>query len=125
MATNTKTKRINRIKRHVRIRARISGTAERPRISVFKSNKYTYAQAIDDSASTTVASANDAKLKKVPAPEGFSGAKEKRAYAVGQTLAEQLLKAGVSRAVFDKGGFKYHGRVKAVAEGLRNAGVAV
>lgn len=111
------TKRVNRMRRHIRGRALIAGTAERPRIAVFKSNRGTYTQAIDDVAHTTVAAVNDASITK--------GTKTERAQAAGKKLAELLKAKKVASAVFDKGGFKYHGRVKAVAEGLREGGIRV
>lgn len=111
------TKRTNRIRRHARVRAKISGTAERPRVAVFKSNMHVYAQAIDDTASKTLAAVNDAQFRK--------GAKTERAAAAGKKLAELLVKQGIKAAVFDVSGFKYHGRIKAVAEGLRAGGITV
>lgn len=111
------TKRVNRIRRHARIRAKISGTADRPRVAIFKSNAAVYAQAIDDVTNKTVAAVNDAQFKK--------GTKTERAAQAGKKLAELLSKAGVKAAVFDVSGFKYHGRVKAVAEGLREGGITV
>lgn len=111
------TKRVNRIRRHARIRAKISGTAERPRVSLFKSNQHVYAQAIDDVSGKTLAAVNDAQIKK--------GAKADRALAAGKKLAELLTKKDIKTVVFDVGGFRYHGRVKAVAEGLREGGIKV
>lgn len=120
------TKRINRIRRQERIRAKLPGTAARPRISVFKSNKHIFIQAIDDANRKTLASANDAKLKKSPAdaPKEL-GSKEKHAFSASRALASELQKLGVNEAIFDKGGYKYHGRIKAVAEGLRQGGIKV
>lgn len=118
--TKTAQKREYRIKRHRRIRAKISGTAKRPRIAVFKSNRHIFAQAIDDGARKTLAGAGDFKMKK-----SAKERKEKHAQAVGELLGQALKKAGVSEAVFDTGGFKYHGRVKALAEGLRSAGIKI
>jgi large subunit ribosomal protein L18 len=112
------TKRANRIRRHARVRAKISGTAERPRVAVFKSNTHLYAQAIDDTTSKTIAAVNAAQAAK-------KGTKTERAKVVGTKLAELLTKAGIKVAVFDVSGFKYHGRVKAVAEGLREGGITV
>jgi large subunit ribosomal protein L18 len=112
------TKRTNRIRRHVRGRAKVSGTVERPRIAVFKSNAHLYAQAIDDTARVTIAAVNDAQIAK-------KGTKTEHATAVGKKLAEALKKKGVSSAVFDKGGFAYHGRIKAVAESLRADGIKI
>ncbi|HUO75756.1 MAG TPA: 50S ribosomal protein L18 [Candidatus Paceibacterota bacterium] len=103
--------------RHARVRAKISGTAERPRVVVFKSNRWTYAQAIDDVACKTVASVSDRAAKK--------GTKTERAAALGTKLAELLKTAKIASVVFDKGGFAYHGRVKAVADGLREGGIRV
>ncbi len=112
------TKRVNRIRRQVRGRAKISGTAERPRVTVFKSNAAVYAQAIDDVSGKTLAAVNDAHLK-------AKGAKADRATKAGEKLAELLKAKGVTTVVFDKAGFKYHGRVKAVAEALRAAGITL
>lgn len=117
MTSTHANKRTNRIRRHTRIRAKISGTAERPRIAVFKANQHVYVQAIDDTTSKTVAAINDAAIKK--------GTKTERAMAAGKTLAELLKKQGIAKAVFDVGGFKYHGRVRAVAEGVREGGITV
>lgn len=114
------TKKINRKRRQVRGRALIVGTAERPRVTVFKSNVHLYVQAIDDSAGTTIAAVNDAQLKSKKA-----GTKTDHAAAAGTKLAELLKEKKVETVVFDKSGFKYHGRVKAVAEALRAAGIIV
>ncbi len=113
-----KIKRTNRIRRHARIRAKVSGTAERPRIAVFKANQHVYVQAIDDVAAKTLAAVNDAQAAK-------KGTKTDKAGAAGKALAELLKKKGIAVAVFDVGGFKYHGRVKAVAEGLREGGIKI
>ncbi len=114
------TKRTNRIHRHIRGRAKIIGTALRPRITVFKSNAHLYAQAIDDTAHTTVAAVNDAHLK-APAKK----TKTDRSALAGKKLAELLKEKKIGTVVFDKSGFKYHGRVKAVAEALREAGITL
>ena len=119
MADINRTKRINRIRRHARGRAKISGTAERPRVAVFKSNAHVYAQAIDDVARKTIAAVNDAHLKAV------KGTKTDHAAAVGTQLAKLLAEQGVKTVVFDKSGFTYHGRIKAVAEALRAGGITV
>ena len=111
------TKRTNRLRRHRRVRAKISGTAERPRVVVFKSNQWTYAQAVDDVAHKTLASVNDRAAKK--------GTKTERAAELGTKLAESLTAKKIAVAVFDKGGFAYHGRVKAIADGLRKGGIRV
>jgi large subunit ribosomal protein L18 len=109
-------KRVNRMRRHDRVRAKVSGTAVRPRISVFKSNQHVIAQAVDDVAHITIASVTDAKKK---------GTKTERALAAGTALAKLLEAKKVKHAVFDAGGFKYHGRVKAVADGLREGGIKI
>jgi len=112
-----------RIRRRVRyrIRGKVSGTAARPRVAVFRSQKHIYAQAIDDLGGRTVAhaSSQDADVR-ARAPHGWN---VDAAKAVGQTMGERLKAAGVARAVFDRGGFAYHGRIKALAEALRQAGV--
>ncbi len=104
----------------------MKGTGERPRFSVFRSNNGFYVQLIDDVAGTTVVSANSREAAKNPLPksdaEGY-GTKEAAAYATGRLLAEKAKGKGVEKAVFDRGGYKYHGRVKAAAEGARSAGL--
>ncbi|MGN6187827.1 MAG: 50S ribosomal protein L18 [Conexibacter sp.] len=107
-----------RLKRRRRVRAKIHGTAERPRISVFRSNRGISAQLIDDDAGRTLAAVNwtEAELR------GLSrGDQAKR---VGELLAERAKAAGISEAVFDRGGYQYHGRVQALAEGAREGGLA-
>jgi large subunit ribosomal protein L18 len=107
-----------RKRRHFRVRKKVRGTAERPRLSVFRSNKHIYAQLIDDVAGRTVASASTSE-------KGLSGsgATVEAAKAVGQRLGERAKAASVESVVFDRGGFKYHGRVAAVADGARDAGL--
>ncbi|MFA5792546.1 MAG: 50S ribosomal protein L18 [Candidatus Gracilibacteria bacterium] len=104
-----------RFRRHVRIRARVSGTSSCPRLVVFRSLSSTYAQLIDDTAKKTLAEASDIKSKK--------GSKMDSAKAVGTTLAEKAIKAGIKTCVFDRNGYRYHGRVKALAEGAREGGL--
>lgn len=99
-----------------RTRTRITGTTERPRLSVFRSAKHINAQLIDDSIGKTIASSSDAALKSDAKPL-------ERAKLVGADLAKKAVAAGVKKAVFDRGGYKYHGRVKAVAEGAREGGL--
>jgi len=94
----------------------VSGTPERPRLAVFRSNKHIYAQLIDDLASRTVASASTVA-------DGADGAKVEAATAVGRLIAERAKDAGIESVVFDRGGFRYHGRVAAVAESAREAGL--
>lgn len=117
---NNKAKLNNRIARHKRIRSRIFGTAERPRISVFKSNRHISVQFIDDNSHKTLLSG-----KAVSAKGKSKGSKTDKATEMGKMLAEKAKAAGIKEAVFDRGGFKFHGRVKAVAEGLRAGGLKV
>ena len=107
-----------RKRRHFRVRKKVRGTAARPRLSVFRSNKHIYAQVIDDVSGRTLASASTSE-KGVSG----SGATVDAAKAVGQRLGERAKAAGITTAVFDRGGFKYHGRVAAVADGARDAGL--
>jgi large subunit ribosomal protein L18 len=109
------TKLQNRQRRHARSRAKISGTAEKPRLVVFRSLSFTYGQLVDDVAGKTIAEASDMKIKK--------GSKSERAAEVGKTLAEKAKKAGVEACVFDRNGYNYHGRIKALAEGAREGGL--
>jgi large subunit ribosomal protein L18 len=113
------TKGDRRLKRRRRVRAKVSGTATRPRISVFRSNNGLSAQLIDDVAGKTLAAVNWFE------PELSSLAKSERTKRAGQTLAERAKAAGVSEAVFDRGGYRYHGHVRAFAEAIREAGLTV
>lgn len=117
----TVTRHEARAKRHRRVRKRVVGTPERPRLCVFRSNRHIYAQVIDDVAERTLAAAStmEARLR-----EGSTG-NVAAAKAVGQRLGERAVAAGISRVVFDRGGFKYHGRVAAVCDGARQAGLEV
>ena len=110
--------RSQRIKRHKRVRAKISGTPERPRLNVFRSATNIYAQIIDDVNGVTLASASS--LDK--AIEGYGG-NVAAATAVGKLIAERALAKGIENVVFDRGGYVYHGRVKALAEGAREGGL--
>jgi large subunit ribosomal protein L18 len=107
-----------RLKRKIRIRKKIFGTASKPRLAVFKSNKNIYVQAIDDLSQNTIATASSlsSELKN----EKLSVETSKK---VGENLGEELSKVGIKEAVFDRGGYIYHGRVKAVAEGIREKGI--
>ena len=98
-----------------RIRSKISGSAQRPRLSVFRSNKHIYAQLIDDAAGVTLAAASTR--------EGDASIGVEASKAVGTRIGERAKEAGVDRAVFDRGGYRYHGNVRAVAEGAREAGL--
>ena len=107
-----------RLRRHRRVRGKISGTAERPRLDVFRSSKHIYAQIIDDVAGVTLVSASSMEK----GFEGFGGTIE-AAGKVGKMIAEKALEKGIKTVVFDRGGFVYHGRVKALAEGAREGGL--
>ena len=111
-------KKANRVKRHVRVRAKISGTPDCPRLNVFRSAKHIYAQLIDDTKGVTLCSAST--LEK--GFEGFGGNAE-AAKKVGQTLAERAKEKGINDVVFDRSGYVYHGRVAALAEGAREGGL--
>lgn len=110
-------KNAQRIKRHGRSRVHLSGSAERPRLNVFRSNKAIYAQIINDVAQTTLVSASSLELKEV------NGGNIAGAAAVGKLIAEKALEKGIKTVVYDRGGYIYHGRVKALAEAAREAGL--
>jgi large subunit ribosomal protein L18 len=112
------TRPAKRLKRRRRVRAKVRGTAERPRISVFRSNRGIFAQLIDDDAGRTLAAVNWTE------PELRSLKRMEQASKAGGVLAERAKAAGVEAAVFDRGGYRYHGRVKALAEGAREGGLA-
>jgi len=107
-----------RLKRHKRVRAKISGTPERPRLNVFRSEKNIYAQIIDDTTGRTLCSASSVE-------KGFegSGSNKEGAKKVGQMVAERAKDKGISEVVFDRGGYVYHGRVQELAEGAREGGL--
>ncbi len=107
-----------RLRRHRRIRRHLVGTAERPRLVVFRSNRGIEAQLVDDLEGKTLASASHLGLKK-----SFKGTKTEQAAEVGKALAQAAKKAGIETVVFDRGGYLYHGRVKALAEGAREGGL--
>jgi large subunit ribosomal protein L18 len=115
---STLTTRQARERRHRRIRGKVQGTAERPRLAVFRSNKGIFAQLIDDETGKTLAGASWLGLKK-----GFKGNKTEQAAEVGKLVAEAAKKAGIEEVVFDRGGYLYHGRVQALAEGAREGGL--
>jgi large subunit ribosomal protein L18 len=114
----TLTVREARQRRHKRVRGKVSGTAERPRLVVTRSNRGIVAQLVDDNAGRTLASASWLQVKK-----SFQGDKKAQAAEVGKLLAENAKKANVDTAVFDRGGYLYHGRVKALAEAAREGGL--
>lgn len=115
---NKPDKNVARLRRHRRVRGKISGTAECPRLDVFRSSKHIYAQIIDDISGKTLVAAST--LEK--GFDGYGGNAE-AANKVGKAIAEKALKAGIKQVVFDRGGFVYHGRVKALAEGAREGGL--
>jgi large subunit ribosomal protein L18 len=114
---DAKSRREARMRRHARVRKKIRGEAERPRLAVYRSNRHIYAQLIDDRAATTIAAASDAEVT----AEGPIA----RAKAVGELIADRAKAAGVERAVFDRGGRRFHGRVAAVADGAREGGLQI
>jgi large subunit ribosomal protein L18 len=104
-----------RQRRHLRVRKKVTGTAERPRLVVYRSLKHIYAQIVDDVARRTILTVSDAGIAE--------GKKTEKSGAVGRTLAEKAKAAGITQVVFDRAGYKYHGRVKAVADGAREGGL--
>jgi len=115
-------KRVNRIRRHWRVRTRVKGTPERPRLSVHRSNKYVYAQVIDDVTGVTLAAASSIQ-KSLQGDLGGKFSTLDAAKTVGKTVAERAKEKGVTKVCFDRGGYKYHGRVKALADAAREAGL--
>jgi large subunit ribosomal protein L18 len=113
------TPRAARERRHLRLRKKVTGTPERPRLAVFRSLKHIYAQVIDDAAGRTLAAASD-----LEADGKGTGKKTEVAKQVGSLVAQRAKNAGVSQVVFDRGGFQYHGRVKALADAAREAGLS-
>jgi large subunit ribosomal protein L18 len=116
MATKQFNRKAARAKRHRRVRVQVAGTQERPRLSVYRSLNHIYAQVIDDSTGRTLASASTVELKAQSSNAGD-------ATAVGKAIAAKAAEAGVKQVVFDRGGFLYHGRVKALADAAREAGL--
>lgn len=113
-----------RAKRKIHIRKKLAGTAVRPRVSIYRTHKNIYAQVIDDDEGTTLLSCDGKIAAPAEAPEGVSG-KCALAYKVGKTLAEKAKEKGIEAMVFDRSGYLYHGRVAALARGLRDGGVKV
>ena len=113
---NTISKTLGRTRRHARVRAKVSGTATRPRLSVYKSNRYLHAQLINDEAAKTIVSGSTKELK-------GDHKKMEEAKLLGAELAKKAQAAGISTVVFDRGGFRYTGRVAALAEAVRKAGI--
>jgi large subunit ribosomal protein L18 len=107
-----------RLRRHARVRKKISGDAARPRLAVFRSNRHIYAQLVDDTSARTLAAASDKEVRD-------TGDKTERAKAVGALLASRAKDAGIERVVFDRGGRLYHGRIAALADGAREKGLQI
>lgn len=114
----TKVKRLARVRRHARVRRKIVGGAARPRLAVYRSNRHIYAQLIDDAAAATLASASDREVQ-------VKGTKTDAAKAVGELIAKRAKERGIERAVFDRGGRLYHGRVAALADAAREEGLSI
>jgi large subunit ribosomal protein L18 len=114
---DAKAKREALVRRHARVRKKISGSAERPRMAVFRSNRHIYVQLIDDVRAATLAQASDREVAE--------GGKTERAKAVGILIADRAKEAGIERVVLDRGGRQFHGRVAAVAEGAREGGLQI
>ena len=110
-----------RKRRHARVRKRVFGTADRPRLNVFRSARHIYAQIINDEVGHTLVAASTMEREIREQAQGLR--KSERAKLVGKALAERALKRGITRVVFDRGGYKYHGRVKALAEAAREGGL--
>jgi large subunit ribosomal protein L18 len=116
---DAKTKRDARVRRHTRVRRKVVGSAQRPRLAVYRSNRHIYAQLIDDDAARTLVSASDRDVK------GGGEGKTGPAKAVGELLAQRAKEAGIRAVVFDRGGRLFHGRVAALAEGAREKGLQI
>ncbi len=108
-----------RAARKVRVRRKVKGTPERPRLSVYRSNKHTYAQIIDDTSGKTLTAVGEKELTKVKT------AKATRAMALGELLAQKAKKSKITKLCFDRGGYKYHGRIKSLLESVRQQGIEV
>ncbi len=124
MKSVSATRRKIRAKRKVSIRKKVNGTAARPRVSVFRSHKNIYAQLVDDDLGATLLASDAATAAPAEAPEGITG-KCALAYNVGRSLAEKAKENGITSMVFDRSGYLYHGRIAALAKGLRDGGVKV
>lgn len=109
--------RNNKLRRKIRTRSNINGTAEVPRLSVFRSNKEIYLQVIDDKTGSTLVASSTAGLKK------REKAKTERAIELGKSIGDKMKKKGIKRAVFDRGSYQYHGRIKGLADGIRSSGI--
>lgn len=117
------TKNEKRQSRHARIRAKVKGTASLPRLAIFRSNRFIYAQLVDDKAGRTLVAASDVAIKDKANKKDSGPFKVNKAMAVGQLLAKSAIAQGIKAVVFDRGGYQYTGRVKALAEGARSGGL--
>ena len=124
MSDINKKRRQVRLRRKGSIRKKLSGSLERPRVSVSRSHKYIYAQVIDDEGGSTLLSSDSKRAATVDAPEGITG-KCAVAYSVGRAVADLAKEKGIGAMVFDRNGYLYHGRVAALARGLRDGGIEV
>lgn len=109
---------LRRIKKHKSIRSKVLGTSQRPRLVVFRSNRHTYAHLVDDLEGKTISGSSDLSLK-----DKLKMTKSERAYEIGKSIAQIAKKKGIKRAVFDRSGYLYHGRIKRLAEGAREGGL--
>ena len=116
---DTRTARAGRLRRHMRVRKQLRGTADRPRLAVYRSNQHVYAQVIDDAAGQTLAHASDLEASL----RDGAATKRERAKSVGQLIAQRAKAAGIDTIVFDRGGFRYAGRVQALADAAREEGL--
>jgi large subunit ribosomal protein L18 len=123
MLSDTSRKKQSRKKRHRSLRKRVEGTSERPRLAVFRSTRHIYAQVIDDLQQKTLAGTSDLALGAAAAAGDDEKDKKVLAKKVGAAIAKKCLEKGIDKVVFDRAGFKYHGRVSALAEGAREAGL--
>lgn len=114
-------RRVARLRRHQRVRRHVVGTSERPRLNIFRSLRHVYAQVIDDSQGCTLVSASTVDSEVAPQIEGLTKAEQAR--IVGKVLAQRALEHDIKKVVFDRGGYKYHGRVKALADAAREGGL--
>ena len=119
-----KKRRAARLRRKVSVRKKLFGTVERPRVTVTRSHKNIYAQVVNDNEGKTLLASNGTKAAEVEIPEGVTG-KCATAYRVGRNIAEMAKDSGIAKMVFDRNGYLYHGRVAALARGLRDGGIEV
>ena len=124
MSSVSRKRRQSRVKRKISGRKRLFGTADRPRVCVFRSHKNIYAQVVNDDEGATMLASHAGSAPEVEAPEGVAG-KCAKAYAVGRAIADQAKEKGISAMVFDRSGYLYHGRIAALARGLRDGGIEV